>query len=90
MTDKEVLKHILDCANDFSCAIETTMPADIADPGPFVRKASTHIASIVVASGHTLDSDIVSLATAVVGLVLKLKYGPQIKAILAMEDNTDE
>ena len=89
MTDIEALKHILSCADDFISTIESTMPADIADPTPFVRTAGKYITSLVSASGHTMDSDITTIATAVVGLTLKLKYGPQIKTILAMEDKND-
>ena len=89
MTDKEALEHILGVADD---VIKTFDEIPVDSIEHMTRHAGKHIISMIMALNLCPDrkDGIMTFATAIAGLVLKIKVDPYMRALLAAEEASNE
>lgn len=89
MTDKEALEHILGTADDFIKAFGD-IPVDSINR--MARHTGKHITGMIAAVGAVPnpESSVMIYATAIAGLVLKLKVGSYARALLAAEEAAND
>lgn len=89
MTDKEALEHILRVADDYIKVFDE-IPVDSVEH--MAKYAGKHIVAMVEAISRTPDpiDGIMSYATAIAGLVIRLKAGLYASALLAAEEASNE
>ena len=89
MTDKEALKHILSTADHFIDVFDK-IPVDSVEH--MSKYAGKHIAVMVKAlclTENQMDG-IITYATAIAGLIIRLKAGLYASALLAAEEASNE
>lgn len=87
MTDKEALEHIIGVADDFIKVFDE-IPVDSVEH--MARYAGNHIISMIEALKLDPKDGVMTFATAIAGLVLKIKAGPYARALLAAEEASNE